>query len=162
MENARNTFYLALRNTLALVNPQRVTVVRGVERPGILVEENESATALAAPDIFVLRWTELVCHQQHSLALMEQQVELLYWTEGHSTNGGLDRGRLLSQMDSEVAQILGAGNAVKQNFGVVPPVNLATCIFWTGRSFAPMVTNKNRVSRVAKVTLYSYEEAADL
>ena len=162
MENTRDSFYLALRNQLTVVNPSRVVVIRGIQRPGILVEENESAVAIAAPDVFVLRWTKLVLDEEHALPLAAQTCEFHYWTEGTSTNGGLDRGRLMSQMDADLIQILATRNAGKQNFAVAPPVALATRIFWTDAEFGPTVTTKNRLSRVAKVTLYSYEEEADL
>jgi hypothetical protein len=38
MQNARDTFYVALRDRLAAVNPARTMVVRSVVRPGLLVE----------------------------------------------------------------------------------------------------------------------------
>jgi hypothetical protein len=162
MENARDSFYLVLRNQLTVVNPLRVVVIRGVQRPGILVEENENPVAMTEPDVFVLRWTELALDKEHALPLAAQTCEFHYWTEGTSTNGGLDRGRLMSQMDADLVQILAARNAPKQNFATTPALALATKIFWTDAVFGPDVTTKNRLSRVAKVTLYSYEEAADL
>ena len=162
MENAKDTFYLALRNQLAIVNPLRVMILRGVERPGILVEENESAVAISAPDVFVMRWTASVVDAQHALPLTAQTCEVHYWTEGVSTNGGLDRGRALTQMDEDLMQILAARHAVKQNFAVTPAVALSTRIFWADAELGPVLTTKNRLSRVARVTVYSYEEAADL
>ena len=162
MENARDSFYLALRNQLAVVNPSRTMVMRGVQRPGILVEENESAAAIAAPDIFVLRWTAFIVDEQHALPLTEQTCEVHYWTEGTSTNGGLDRGRLMAQMDADLVQILGPRRMQKQNFSVNPPTSLATQAFWTGAAFEPVATSRNQLSRVAKVKLYSYEEAVEL
>jgi hypothetical protein len=47
MQNARDTFYVRLRDRLAAVNPARTMVLRGVTRPGVLVEENELASASA-------------------------------------------------------------------------------------------------------------------
>jgi hypothetical protein len=162
MENARNTFYLALRNQLAVVNPLRVLLLRGVDRPGIMVEENESAVAFAIPNVFVLRWTKLSIDTQHALPLVAQVCEILYWTEGTSANGGLDRGRLLSAMDADLSQILVPRNALKQNFIVTPPAAMATRLFWNGAAFDGVVTTKNRISRMASVTVYSYEEAVEL
>jgi hypothetical protein len=162
MENARDSFYLALRNQLAVVNPLRLLVLRGVQRPGILVEENESAVAVAAPDVFVLRWTGLSVDEQHALPLAEQECEIHYWTEGSSTNGGLDRGRMLSAMDADLTQILIPTNTAKQNFAATPPGGMATRVFWSAAAFEPVVTSKNRLSRVAKVMVYSYEEVAEL
>jgi hypothetical protein len=161
MENARDTFYLSLRNALAVVNPLRLTVIRGVQRPGILVEDNESTVAVAASDVFVLRWTGLSVDVNHALPLVKQDCEISYWSEGTSTNGGLDRGRLLAAMDAEVTQILLPDNAAKQSYSVTPPVQMASRIFWSAPDFASLVTLKNRLSRVAKVAVFSYEEAAE-
>jgi hypothetical protein len=162
MQNARDTFYLALRNQLTLVNPERLLTLRGVLRPGIVVEENESAVVVAAPDIFVLRWNALTIDDQHALPLTEQLCAVNYWTEGTSTNGGLDRGRLLSAMDSDLTQMLGGLNAAKQNFGATPPSAMATRVFWSTPAMEPIVVAKNRISRVAQVRVYSYEEASEL
>ncbi len=48
MQNAKDTFYLTLRNRLATVNPARTMTLRSVTRPGILVEDAEPFTAAAA------------------------------------------------------------------------------------------------------------------
>lgn len=162
MENTRNSFYLALRNELLALNPSRVFVLRGVQRPGIMVEENESTIAIAVPDVFVLRWAELSVDDQHGLPLAQQVCEVLYWTEGTSTSGGMDRGRLLAAMDEELTQLLSSRNATKQNYAVSPPAPLATRIFWSAALFGPITTTKNRLSRVAKITVFSYEEAAEV
>ncbi len=161
MENTRNSFYLAARNALSVINPLRVFVLRGVQRPGIMVEENESTVAIGVPDVFVLRWTALSIDEEHALPLAQQVCEIHYWTEGTSTSGGMDRGRLLAAMDEELTQFLTARNAAKQNYAVSPPTALATRLFWSAASFGPIMTSKNRLSRVAKVTVYSYEEAAE-
>ena len=57
MQNAKDTFYMTLRDRLAAVNPARTMVVRGVTRPGSLVEENELVSADQPVDAFCLRWT---------------------------------------------------------------------------------------------------------
>ena len=43
MQSAKDTFYVTLRDRLAALNPARTVVVRGMVRPGVLVEENELA-----------------------------------------------------------------------------------------------------------------------
>ena len=57
MQNAKDTFYVTLRDRLAALNPARTMVVRGVTRPGVLVEENELVSAYEPVDVFCLRWT---------------------------------------------------------------------------------------------------------
>ena len=56
MQNAQNTFYITLRNRLVALNPNRTIYLRGVTRPGILVESNELVVAQPPSDVFVLRW----------------------------------------------------------------------------------------------------------
>jgi hypothetical protein len=51
---------------------------------------------------------------------------------------------------------------LKQNFIVTPPAAMATRLFWNGAAFDGVVTTKNRISRMASVTVYSYEEAVEL
>ena len=61
MQNAQNTFYITLRNRLATLNPSRTIYLRGVTRPGILVEGNELVIAEPYSDVFLLRWKGLQC-----------------------------------------------------------------------------------------------------
>ena len=55
MQNAKDTFYLTLQGRLAVLNPARTMVVRGVLRPGTLVDENELPTAFVPLDAFRLQ-----------------------------------------------------------------------------------------------------------
>ncbi len=45
MQNAKDSFYLALRTRLAAINPERTVLLRGALRPGIFVEEAEAPSA---------------------------------------------------------------------------------------------------------------------
>ena len=42
MQNAKDSFYMALRGRLTTINPERTVLLRGTVRPGILVEEAET------------------------------------------------------------------------------------------------------------------------
>ena len=112
MQNARDTFYVTLRDRLAAVNPARTMVLRGVTRPGVLVEENELASAYQPVDAFCLRWTGLSVDAKGALPLVTMVCEIRYATDGDSGNGGMDRGRLLSAMDGE---LVAAVSAAPQN-----------------------------------------------
>ena len=101
MQDARDTFYVALRGRLATINPERTIVVRGQVRPGILVEENELPTAFQPVDAFSLRWTAMRVDTATPLPLVTMECEISYATDGTAANGGLDRGRLLAAMDGE-------------------------------------------------------------
>lgn len=57
MQNAKDTFYLTLRDRLAALNPGRTVQVRGALRPAIVVAENELEQDDAALlEAFVLTW----------------------------------------------------------------------------------------------------------
>ena len=56
MQNAKDSFYMALRTRLTAINPERTILLRGAVRPGILVEEAEAPFSQLPNDVFVLRW----------------------------------------------------------------------------------------------------------
>lgn len=55
MQNAKDSFYMALRTRLATINPERTVLLRGTVRPGILVEEAEAPFNQLPNDVFILR-----------------------------------------------------------------------------------------------------------
>jgi hypothetical protein len=165
MQNARDTFYVTLRDRLAALNPARTMVLRGVTRPGVLVEENELASAYQPVNAFCLRWTGLSVDAKGTLPLVTMVCEIRYATDGDSGNGGMDRGRLLSAMDGElVAAVSGTPqNVAKMNYaGGSTPVAMATNVFWSDVMFGVGVVNGERLERVATVEVFSYQEAGEL
>ena len=54
MQNAKDSFYMALRTRLAALNPDRTVLLRGTVRPGILVEEAEAPFSQPPNDVFML------------------------------------------------------------------------------------------------------------
>ncbi|MGH9596993.1 MAG: hypothetical protein ACRD3K_09370 [Edaphobacter sp.] len=170
MQNARDTFYVTLRDRLAAVNPARTMVLRGVTRPGVLVEENELASAYQPVNAFCLRWTGLSVDAQGSLPLVTMVCEIRYATDGDSGNGGMDRGRLLSAMDGElaVAASMAPQNTPKMSYAAGaggsggPPATMATNVFWGDVSFGASAVNGERLERVATVEVFSYQEAGEL
>jgi hypothetical protein len=169
MQDARDTFYITLRNRLAALNPYRTIVVRGQVRPGVLVEENELASAVQAVDAFMLRWTSLKVDASGPLPLVAMECEFDYATDGSSGNGGMDRGRLLASMDGELAAALTQTpqSAVKRNYAGVAgtaaaAVPMATNIFWSQPVFAVATASAERLARSATVQVFSYQEAGEL
>src|SRR3954447_14337059 len=106
MQNVKDTFYTALRNRLAALNPERVVLLRGALRPGILVEEAEAPFTQLPNNVYILRWLGHGADIDLASTLIAEECEILYNTCGSQTYGGLDRGRALSQMDSELLAIL--------------------------------------------------------
>ncbi|WP_353070052.1 hypothetical protein RBB75_07475 [Tunturibacter empetritectus] len=170
MQNARDTFYVTLRDRLAAVNPARTMVLRGVVRPGVLVEENELASAAVPVNAFCLRWTGLSVDAQGPLPLAAMTCEISYATDGDSGNGGMDRGRLLSAMDAELVAAVSAApqSVTKRNYvgaaagSGLAPVAMGTNVFWGDAAFGAAVVNGERLERVAVVEVFCYQEAGEL
>jgi hypothetical protein len=168
VQNAKDTFYEVLQTRVAAENPERTVVLRGVTRPGVLVEENELVTSVTMPDCFRLRWMDAVVIPENALPLATLTCEVLYETAGTAGNGGMDRGRLLTEMDAELA---GAVNgcpqrAPKQDYAAIAnggsAAPMATNIWWSDAVFGPLIVKGDRVGRTAKVTVMSCEEAGEL
>jgi hypothetical protein len=162
MKKARDSFYVALRDRLQALNPARQVLVRGVWRPGVLVEENESFAAVTPDNVYVLRWTKAVMDEQHALVRTVQTCEIQYQTAGTAAAGGLDRGSMLTAMDAELLSILQPQQVQKTDYTVTPPVAMGTRVSWTGPVFAAVVRERDRLVRKAEITVVSYEEAGEL
>lgn len=161
MENAKDTFYVTLRNRLAVINANRVMIQRGVQRPGILVEEAEGVVAQIPADVFVLRWTALDVDMQLPSALVQMTCEIHYSTGGTQPNTGLDRGRALAEMDAELVAVLSPNSAQKMNYTQTPASAMETLVFWGQPQFGPVTTQRERLARVAKVSVFAFQEPGE-
>ena len=166
MQNAKDTFYLTLRDRLAAVNPARTMALRGVTRPGSLVEENELTTAMLPVNAFCLRWTGLKISARMAMPLVQMQCEIRYCTDGNAGNGGMDRGRLLAAMDAELMAAVNADpqHVAKSKYaaGFVTGAVMETNVFWGDVDFADVVTQNERLERVATVEVFAYQEEGEL
>ncbi len=161
MQNAKDSFYMALRTRLAAVNPDRTILLRGAVRPGILVEEAEAPFSQLPNDVFVLRWLGLGVDVDLASTMAAEECEIIYQTCGTQSFGGLDRGRALSAMDEELVTMLQPFYTPKLNYTVQPPAALLTQVFWDEPGFTPIVVQRDRLSRSAKVMVYSYQEQGE-
>lgn len=161
MQNAKDTFYITLRDRLAVVNPVRTMNLRSVTRPGILVEEAESPVALMPLDVFVLRWIGVEVESHLALPLVKMACEIHYATAGTQALSGLDRGRLLEAMDAELLQMLAPAQAQKMSYSTTPATAMQTCIFWEQPVFGPTSPLRDQISRVATVTMWSWQEEGE-
>jgi hypothetical protein len=161
MQNAKDSFYVALRTRLVAVNPERTILLRGAVRPGILVEEAEAPFAQLPTDVFVLRWLGLGLDQDLPSTMAAEEVEIVYSTLGTQSFGGLDRGRALSEMDEELAAILTPFWTPKLNYTSTPPAAMLTKVFWDEPSFGQVTVQRDRLSRTARVMVLSYQEAGE-
>jgi hypothetical protein len=164
MQNAKDTFYITLQARLAVLNPARTFVLRGVARPGTLVEENELPSAAPPVDAFRLAWTKLAVTSASPLPWSAMECTIDYATDGTQGNAGMDRGRALAAMDAELSAALAQHprTAPKMNYTETPAAAMATNIFWADPVFGPAVALDERLSRTATVQVYSYQEAGEL
>jgi len=161
MQNAKDSFYMMLRTRLASLNPERTILLRGALRPGILVEEAEAPFSQFPNDVFVLRWLGMAADRDLASTMVAEQCEVVYQTCGTQSFGGLDRGRALSEMDEELLGILQPFYALKLNYTATPPAAMMTHVFWDDPVFAPVVIQRDRLSRSVVVVVYSYEEQGE-
>jgi len=161
MQNAKDSFYMTLRTRLAVINPERTILVRGTVRPGILVEEAEASPGQLPNDVFVLRWMDLGVDMDLESTMTAAGCEILYQTCGTQSFGGLDRGRILSEMDGELMTMLAECYTPKLDYTATPPSAMLTKVFWDEPGFGPITVQRERLSRSAKVMVYSYQEQGE-
>ncbi len=161
MQNAKDSFYMALRTRLTVINPQRTILLRGAVRPGILVEEAEAPLSQFPNDVYVLRWLGMAAEMDLASTMVGEQCEVVYQTCGTQSFGGLDRGRALSAMDEELMAMLQPFSTPKLNYAATPPATMLTQVFWDDPVFAPIVTQRDRLSRSASVMVFSYQEQGE-
>ena len=161
MQNAKDSFYMALRARLAVINPERTILLRGAARPGILVEEAEAPFSQLPNDVFVLRWLGLGVDLDLGTTMVAEQCEIIYQTCGTQSFGGLDRGRALSAMDEELVAMAQPFYTPKLDYTATPPASMLTKVFWNEPGFGPIVIQRDRSSRTASVMVYSYQELGE-
>ncbi len=161
MQNAKDSFYMALRTRLAAINPERIILLRGTLRPGILVEEAEAPFSQLPNDVFVVRWTGIGTDMDLESTMVAEECEILYQTCGTQSFGGLDRGRQMSAMDGELVAMLAPYHTPKLNYSATPASAMLTQVFWDETGFGPLTVQKDRLSRSAKVIVYSYQEQGE-
>src|SRR5579863_5995287 len=161
MQHAKDSFYMALRSRLAALNPERTILLRGTVRPGILVEEAEAPFGQVPADVFILRWLGLGIDLNLDSAMVAEECEISYQTCGCESFGGLDRGRALTAMDAELLSILQPFSTPKYCYTATPPAPMLTAIFWDEPALGAVVTQRDRLSRSAKVMVFSYQEQGE-
>lgn len=161
-QNAKDTFYVTLRDRLAALNADRTVVVQGATRPAVAVAENEISLGTGTDPVnaFVLRWAGFAVDTSDGLPLLKAQCEISFATEGSAEMAGMDRGRTLSAMGEEMCGMLHPATVPKQSFAVSPAVTLATQVFWDAPVFGPVKETADRIGRVVTVEVFAWKEAA--
>jgi hypothetical protein len=168
VQNAKDTFYELLRSRVVALNPYRTVVLRGVTRPGVLVEENELVSAVALPDCFRMQWSVDAVSADGALPMVSMTCTIEYETAGTAGNGGMDRGRLLAAMDGELQAAVNPlpRCAQKMSYAGLASGGLAvamgTSVWWGEVALGKTVVKEDRLARTATVSVMSYQEAGEL
>jgi hypothetical protein len=131
MQAAKDSFYVALRSRLAVLNPGRTVTIDGVAVPGILVRENlEPRFNEAQPAVFYVDWGEMLIAESSRPML---GIDCAVWYASEGTNGetGVDRGRVLAEMDVELLRICDPPHTEMIDYSQTPTADLSAGVFWT-------------------------------
>jgi hypothetical protein len=169
MQFAKDTFFLTLRDRLAAVNPARTVQVDGINRPAVIVAENEPATELydgAVPGVvqlpacFHLLWgaaKPVAASTAARRPMMQIDCTIAYCAAG-SGDIANDRGRTLAVLDTELLQIASPQSAAKQDATRTPALDLGTNVLWTRPSFADVKAIGAVLYRETSVTVLFFPE----
>ena len=156
MQAAKDSFYMALRDRLAALNPSRTMVVDGVTLPAIVVRENmEPQFAEARVEAFYVDWGEVQIAES-TRPILGLDCQIWYASEG-SVGAGVDRGRTLAEMDEELLRICNPPHTGLRDYSQSPSVSLGSSIFWTMPDLAKTpgeasVTKEQRRASPARLT----------
>ena len=137
MQFAKDSFFLALQQRLAGLNPARTVTVNGATVPAVVVVENlPPSSAEPQPNAFYIEWgaADVVGGHAGNAALMSLDCVISYYTLG-TVQSMVDRGRLLGQLDDELLGICQPPNTEKLDYTQSPSADLGTSVFWGQPSF---------------------------
>ena len=170
MQFAKDSFFLALQQRLAGLNPSRTVTINGATVPAVLVVANlPPSSAEPQPNTFYLDWGRAGVVDGHAgdAALMSVECAISYYTLG-TVQSMVDRGRVLGELDDELLGICQPASTEKIDYTQSPTVDLGTSVFWNQPAFeetrarAPEDKTERhpdgRVERTARVTVFFFSE----
>ena len=143
MQFAKDSFFLALQQRLAGLNPGRTVTLNGATVPALLVPENlPPSSAEPQPNTFYIEWGAAGVVDGHAgdAALMSLECVISYYTLG-TVQSMVDRGRVLGQLDSELLEICQPASTEKFDYTRSPSVDLGSSVFWSQPGFATVTTS---------------------
>lgn len=161
MQFTKDTFYIALRDRLAALNPARTVMVDGITRPAVLVLENEVVN-WAAPrrDVFHLRFGAVHVARKYDHAprpLLSMDAVISYSTSG-SRESPVDRGRSLAALDQELLQICAPPLAPKTDYTQTPAAALGSNVLWSAPDLGDVEAAGDELRRSVHLTLLFFPE----
>jgi hypothetical protein len=132
MQFAKDSFFLALQQRLAGLNPARTITLNGATVAAVVVVENlPPSSAEPQPNTFYIEWgtAKVVDGNAGDGALMSLACAISYYTLG-TVASMVDRGRVLGQLDNELLGICQPPNTEKMDYTQSPSADLGTSVFW--------------------------------
>jgi len=178
MQFAKDSFFIALRDRLAALNPTRVITLDGQTRPAIVALENEPVTAADPAAIvnpltmttsqrprvanaFYLTWgAARVVAQTGAQPIVALDCSIGFAARGDEAGAGQERGRRFGELMQELTDILSPARCDKFDYTAATPVALGSTIFWTPPRFAAPQFVAAEVRGNATVTLFFSPEAS--
>ncbi len=160
MQSSKDTFYVALRDRLAVINPQRTVVLNGATRPAVVAVEDEAAAdAVRLPECFYLEWgATRVADASVARPLLATAAMVTYSTAGSDGTAGCDRAHILSALDLELLQMCAPPHAGKSDYTQATPAPLGSRVFWNAPEFAAAELDGSQLTRAAKLEIFFYPE----
>ena len=167
MQAAKDSFYMALRARLTGLNPARTVTIDGVAVPGILVRENLAPQFNEAQaGVFYLDFGELLVAES-TRPMLGMDCHIWYASDGTAGGTGVDRGRMLAEMDAELVSICTPPHSEMLDYTQTPSANLGAGIFWTAPEIADMESDAagakmqrgasgGRLARYAQLRIYFF------
>src|SRR5437879_11872825 len=98
MQFAKDSFYMALRERLASLNPQRTVTLNGATRPAVVVAENELVIPVEPlPDAFYIEWGAA-----QAVETSTRTINAMNCMISHYTFGTVETGLYSRRKDTEV------------------------------------------------------------
>lgn len=158
MQNAKDTFYVTLRDRLAAVNADRTVAVRGQVRPAVVVDENEEPARGVDAGAFHLQWSDVSIDTRPGLLMESALCRVAYRSRSDAGGSELGRGRVLDAMHEELTAMLQPESAPLQLFNESGSEMLRGRVWWL-EDGARVVTDKDgMVQAVALVRVMSRRE----
>ena len=172
MQAAKDSFYMALRVRLAALNPGRTVMIDGNAVPAIVVRENmEPRFNEAQPGVFYIDFGELLIAES-TRPMLGMDCSIWYASEGTTGGSGVDRGRVLAEMDAELVKICMPPHTEMLDYSKTPAADWGSGIFWTmpelgkGPGERPVAkqqwsASEGRVTRYAQLRIYFFLPEAE-
>jgi len=159
MQAAKDTFYCTLRDRLAAERPEWTMSLDGVERPAVMVCENERAHEEDPTGVYCLEWSAAKSADGRTDGLQAMVCSVTYAAGDAQMTGALSRGRALGMMEQTLRSICTPNVMDKCAYDGDAPKPLGTKVFWTLPVAGEKSEDNGALRWSADVTVYFHAEA---